>query len=156
MRLTRSTFRLILGSLAVAGQMAIAAPGDGYLWEYTNSMNMSGMDIQTPPTQLCQPVKEPQRVPPMQGDCTMDKLETKGNTTYFEMSCGSPREMKASGSSTVTETTLEGSYTMVSAEGEMKMQVRGERMGPCDTAAPPPAMKGMPPGMMPPGVMPPR
>ena len=62
--------------------------------------------------------------------------------------------MKGSGTATFTGTTMEGSYTMVSEEGEMKMHVRGERKGACDTAAPQPAMRGMPSGMMPQGMTP--
>ena len=157
MRTVRSAARLALCALFVTTPCALAKPGDGYIWEYTSTMDMQGRPMSMPPMQRCMPIAEPQRTPPPQGDCTMDTLETEGNTTRFEMSCRSPREMKGSGSSTVTETTLVGSYTMVSEGQEMKMHIRGERKGPCDTEVPLPAMKGMPmmPGM-PPGMMPPR
>ena len=150
MRVIRPIAGLVVATLALVSPESFPKPGDGYLWEYTSTMDMEGMQMKMPPTQHCQPIVQETKIPPMQGDCTMDKLETVGNTTTFEMSCGSPREMKGSGSSTVTETTLEGSYTMVSDDGEVKMHVLGERKGACDTEAPPPVMKGMPPVMMPP------
>ena len=157
MRMIRPLASLLFSTVLLPAPAAFAKPGDGYIWEYTNSMNMQGMQMQMPPVQRCMPVSEPQRTPPTQGECTMDKLETEGNTTRFEMTCRSPREMKGSGSSTVTETTLVGNYTMVSEEGEMRMDIRGERKGPCDTEVPLPPMQGMPmmPGM-PPGMAPPR
>ena len=105
--------RLLVASLTVAAPVALAKPGDGYIWEYSSTMDMQGMQMQMPAMQRCQPVNEPQRTPPMQGNCTMDKLETSGNTMSFEMSCGSPHEMKGSGTATFTGTTMEGSYTMV-------------------------------------------
>lgn len=153
----RSVAGPILSALVLVSPLAQAKPGDGFVWEYVSTMNMQGMQMAMPPVQRCMPVNEPQATPPTQGDCKIDKLEPRGNTTYFEMSCHSPRNMKGKGSSTVTETTLEGEYTMVSDEGEMEMKVRGERKGPCDTEVPLPPMKGMPamPGM-PPGMMPPR
>jgi len=157
MHMIRSLAGVLLSTIVLPVPAAFAKPGDGYIWEYTNNMNMRGMQMQMPPVQRCMPVSEPQRTPPTQGECTMDKLETEGNTTRFEMSCRSPREMKGRGSSTVTETTLVGNYTMVSDEGEMTMDIRGERKGPCDTEVPLPPMQGMPmmPGM-PPGMAPPR
>jgi hypothetical protein len=157
MRMIRPFAGVLLPMLVLSVPVTLAAPDDGYIWEYTSIMDMQGREMKLPPTQRCMPVEEPQRTPPTQGDCTMDKLETVGNTTRFEMSCGNPREMKGSGSSTVTETTIEGEYTMASEGQEMKMRVRGERLGPCDTSVPMPAMKGMPmmPGM-PPGMAPPR
>jgi len=157
MRIPRSVPAIVLSTLVLAAPAALAAPGDGYIWEYTSTMDMEGMQMKMPPTQRCMPVAEPEKTPPMQRDCTMDKLETVGNTTRFEMSCGSPPEMRGSGTSTVTETTLDGTYTMVSDDGEMKMHVVGQRMGPCDTSAPQPVMGGMQ-GMMgmPPGMAPPR
>lgn len=157
MRMIRPVPGLALCALVLAAPCALAKPGDGYIWEYISTMNMEGMQMKMPPSQRCMPIEEPHTTPPTQGDCTMDKLETEGNTTRFEMTCRSPEEMKGSGSSTVTETTLVGSYTMVSDDGEMKMDIRGERKGPCDTEVPLPPMKGMPmiPGM-PPGAAPPR
>ena len=153
MLMIRPVTGMVLSMLTLSGSAVFAAPGDGYIWEYTSTMDMQGMQMKMPPTLRCMPIKEPHRTPPTQGDCTMDRLDTVGNTTSFEMSCGSPQKMKGSGTSIVTETTLEGTYTMVSADGEMKMRVLGERKGPCDTSAPQPAMGGVKGGMsMPPGM----
>lgn len=135
---------LALAALALIAPAALAVPGDGYIWEYTSTMEMQGMKMPMPVMQRCQAAARPENIPPMQGSCTVSKVQTSGDTTTFEMSCPAPNEMNGSGSSTITETTQDSAWTFRSAEGEMTMTMRGERKGPCDTSAPQPAMKGMP------------
>ncbi len=153
MRMIRPITGLALATLVLAAPVAFAKPGDGYIWEYSSTMDMSGMKMPMPAVQRCQPTDKPEKTPPMEGKCTVSNVQTNGNTTSFEMSCPPPDEMKGKGTSTITETTMDAEWTYSSADGEMGMTMHGERKAPCDTTAPQPgmpAMPGMPPGMAPP------
>jgi hypothetical protein len=150
MRSIRTLTGLAFSTLMLSAPSAFAKPGDGYIWEYTSSMQMSGMNMPMPAVKRCQLAGTSEKTPPMQGKCTVSNLQTNGNTTSFEMSCPPPDEMKGKGSSTVTETTMDAEWTFSSADGEMAMKMHGERKEACDTAAPQPGMPGMPPGMAPP------
>jgi hypothetical protein len=119
---------LFLGSFAV-----IAAQPAGDLWQVTPQMTMQGIALPMPPQTMCT-AREWTRSPVASGpdtSCVNSGFAMSGNTATWKVTCQSPPST-AIGQITRNGNSYTGSIKFTSRDGEMIINLMGNRIGDCD------------------------
>lgn len=106
---------------------------DGY-WEMTTTMEMPGMPMQIPPTQMkhCftkEDVEDQKKVIAGNEDCTVTDLKETGNKVTWKMKCKDVGE--SSGETVFDGDSFETKMKMLAEGQEMNMNVKARRLGDC-------------------------
>lgn len=119
--------------IAALISLPLTAQQPGEQWEYQGNIEMMGMKMPVPATQVCQQAEKMDMTPPVDtnSNCSVADVKTSGNTTSFRMVCGDPTPMEGSGTTTRTGDQLDMNYTMKSEQGEMKFVMTGKKLGAC-------------------------
>jgi hypothetical protein len=108
------------------------------LWEITTQVEMKGMPPM-PPTTIRQCITKKDPVPQTNDknyDCKIIDQKISGDTVSYTVECkGKDGEMKTSGKSTYTDTSMKGTATTVfkmeGHEMEMESKTTGKYVGDC-------------------------
>ncbi|HEY7723776.1 MAG TPA: DUF3617 family protein [Anaeromyxobacteraceae bacterium] len=123
-----------LGLLAWAAAQA-QAPEPGVLWEQTVEMDMGGFAMPPRTSRFCAP-KRWTRPPPSQGQddrCKLSDVKVVGDRMTWKVECAPPDAMTGSGDIRHAGDAFQGLITMRSADGEVRMKMRGKMLGgACD------------------------
>jgi hypothetical protein len=106
---------------------------DGY-WEMTTTMEMPGMPMQIPPTQVKQcytreDVKDYKKAIATNEDCTVTDLKESGNKITWKMKCKDAGE--SSGATVFDRDSYETKMTMQAEGMDMTVNVKARRLGDC-------------------------
>ena len=108
---------------------------DGY-WEMTTTMEIPGMPMQIPPTQVkhCftkEEVQDQKKAIAGSEDCTVYDLKETGNKVTWKMKCkgGNPGEF--SGETVFRADSFETKMQMQAEGQSMAMNVKAKRLGEC-------------------------
>jgi hypothetical protein len=108
----------------------------GIWWEQTMSGQMGGFAIPAQTSKVCMP-KAAWDQPPKPGDdgCTFTDLKRSGKKMSWKMRC--QNGMTGEGEMSWTADAYTGVTTMVTPAGEMKMNMKGKRLGgDCEAMVP--------------------
>ena len=132
---------IALGAVLASATLIVQAseqmrPGK---WEVSQTMEVGGMKMPGRTHSFCVPennTQDPATIQPMlAGDmpdnCTFDKMEFKGNTASWAVSCTGEDAMQGSGETTMHGDSYEGVMRLKSADGEMTTHMKGRRVGEC-------------------------
>lgn len=128
----RGAAALLAAALAPA---ALAAPG--VLWEQSTSIEMEGMAMPGGTHKVCVPegaAPEPPAGP--DGNCEVKDLRRSGSRMTWKVVCTGKDAMTGEGDMTFGPDSWKGTVSMRSADGPMKMALRGRKLGgKCDTGS---------------------
>lgn len=115
--------------------LAAGTMRDGY-WEMTTTVEMPGMPMQIPPTQMnhCftkEDVKDRKKAIAGNDDCTVYDLKESGNKTTWKMKCKGESAGEFSGMTIFNGDSFETNMKMQAEGQEMAMRVQARRLGEC-------------------------
>jgi uncharacterized protein DUF3617 len=118
---------LLFGSLAGA-----VAQATGDLWQVTPQMTMQGLALPLSPQQVCS-AKQWTRAPAAGPDptCVNNGFAMSGNTASWMVTCKSPPSTGV-GQITRSGDSYTGSIKFTTADGEMTINLTGNRIGDCN------------------------
>lgn len=127
-------------ALAAALAASLAPPAlaaEGVLWEQTFRVEMEGMAMPGRTQQVC--VAEggaPEPTAGPDGNCQVKDVRRTGNRTTWKVVCTGKDAMTGEGDMTHSADAWNGTVSLRSADGAMKMAVRGRRLGgKCEVGA---------------------
>jgi hypothetical protein len=134
--------RVQAGFLGVVCSLALPAAAQqkepGVLWEHTVEMEMPGFKMPATTTKSCAP-KGQLTEPPGAGreKCKVTNLKHDGNRMTWDVVCEGSEGMGGHGDITSTADGYAGFMTMRGPQGEMRMNMRGKKLGgECDAGEP--------------------
>ena len=129
---------LALPALALlALPLAAAAALTPGMYEYTMTMNMSGMSMPARTIQRCLTAEEANAKDSYAGtqrdgsDCKISDYAESGGKFSYKMSCSKPDKMNATVTGAGTATTVSMTMTMTMDGGTMTQTTNGKRIGDC-------------------------
>ena len=117
--------------LTSAVGVAMAAGATGEQWDYAMTMEMAGMKMPLPATQVCA-TPEQGNTPPVEKHCEIKERKVSGATTTFRIVCGPPEPGELKGQFTRKGDRVEGRYTMTQDGESMTVVAVGRKLGSCD------------------------
>lgn len=131
-----NALRCAAATLAAAfSPFTLAAPG--VLWEQTHSVEMEGMAMPGRTTKVCVPeggTPEPSAGP--DGNCAVKEVHRSGSRMTWKVVCTGKEAMTGEGDMTFGPDSWKGTVSMKSADGSMKMALRGRKLGGrCETGS---------------------
>lgn len=134
--------RVQAGILALVGTMALPAQAQqrepGVLWEHVVEMEMPGFKMPATTSKSCAP-KGQLTEPPGAGQdrCKVANLKNDGKRMTWDVVCEGAEGMSGTGDIAYTGETYTGLMTMKGPQGEMRMKMRGKKLGgDCDAGEP--------------------
>lgn len=132
---------LVASVLTMASGMASAAgptvPGER--WQHKMTMQMGGMNMAMPGTEVCAPVGQAaQELAKPDKNCTLSNVKQAGNRFSADVKCTGKDAMEGSMEMTTGPDQMSGKMTVRSADGEMTMVTESRKLGACqavDTGA---------------------
>lgn len=114
---------------------AAANMRDG-LWEMTTTVEMPGMPMQIPPTQVkhCftkEDVKDQKKAIAGSDDCIVSDLKETGNKVTWKMKCKGDSAGEFSGQTVFSGDSFETIMKMQAEGQDMTMNVKARRLGEC-------------------------
>ena len=108
---------------------------DGY-WEMTTTMEMPGMPMQIPPTQMkhCftkEDVKDQKKTIAGNENCTVTDLKETGNKVTWKMKCSGEGAGESSGETVFNGDSFQTNMKMQAEGQDMVMNVKAKRIGDC-------------------------
>ncbi len=139
---TRRDRILVAGALAlglVLSSTARAADTEpGTWWEQTVEMEMAGMSMPPQKQKVCLPktgISEPPS-PNKDDRCKVTDVKNVGNKMSWKMKCTGPEPMTGEGEITHGKDGFDGTMSMHSSQGDMKVKMWGKPLGgDCDAGA---------------------
>jgi hypothetical protein len=121
-------------STAFAAGTAPATAGEQ--WEYSQSMEMSGMKMPMPPMKVCT-APSPDVTAPVDKHCQISDIKTVGAHSTWKMKCTGADPMEGTGDFTRHGDQISGTLHTRSKAGEMTMTTSGRKLGACALGQPP-------------------
>jgi hypothetical protein len=122
------------GAVLAAGQ---TVPGER--WQHKMSMQMGGMNMAMPGTEVCAPVGQAaQELAKPDKNCTVSNAKQSGNRFTADVKCTGKDAMEGTIDMTTGPDHMTGKMTVRSAAGEMTMVTDSRKLGACqaiDTGA---------------------
>lgn len=115
-------------ALALAALPALAEPG--IQWEYTGSMQMSGVQMPMGAVRLC--IKAGSELTPADPRCKYSQVNSTASRTRYHVECGGPDPMSGEGEISREGEVLKSVMRMKSAQGEMVLNQTGRKRGSCE------------------------
>lgn len=104
-----------------------AQAASGEYWELTSSMEGMGMSMPGQTSKECMPLKDEGEPAGVDKDCTVSDIKRIPNGSTWKMRCKDGTT--GSGKQTRTKDTITSDVLMNSSDGDMKMSMKGKRIG---------------------------
>ncbi|MBK9253561.1 MAG: DUF3617 family protein [Proteobacteria bacterium] len=126
-------------ALACGTASAAAPTVPGERWQHKMSMQMEGMNMAMPATEICAPVGQAaQELAKPDKNCKLTNVRQSGNRFMADVKCTGKDAMEGTMDMTTGPDRMTGKMTVRSADGEMTMVTESRKLGACqamDTGA---------------------
>ena len=132
----RSTFRVMVLTIAMAAALPASAQSKDDLWEVTSKMEMPGMPMAMPAqtNRVCVAKnRKDEDLIPRQGDCRLVDSKRTGSKLTYKMECAGQEPTTVDGAITFGNNAYDGQMrmTMKRTNDAMNITFTGKRVGDC-------------------------
>ena len=119
---------LVCGPFGLASH-AYAASGEQ--WEYTQKMEMRGMQMPMPPMKVCEKADR-EFIAPVQKGCKVELLKKSADKVSWKFKCDGPDAMEGEGWSAIKGSALDAEMDVKGKNGNMHIVTTGKKLGACE------------------------